>query len=238
MTGDTSTGNGLTSTATFTTPAAGLPTDNSAFGAKTVSLSIIGAGEMDTATVEIFYPRDSSNHAGGQGGSPNWYHYWSQTSADYGTHTWVAGGGTGYTNFVDGEWQAFIQNAQGHTAGGTWDDAEGIDLFANLVRHEEQHRLDLIALWGAASGRVGAADLDGDYLPDADEGGLVAGRPYDPTDPATYPDTFNYLAAPGDLRDVEDYALRRQAAWTTGSADAEDWANPGMQHATNGDADD
>jgi hypothetical protein len=80
--------------------------------------------------------------------------------------------------------------------------------------------------------------LDGDYLPDAQEPNLVSGHPYDPTDPDTYPDTFNYLPAPGDLRDVEDYALRREDPWVNSSANAEDWADTGMQHQTNGDADD
>ena len=87
-------------------------------------------------------------------------------------------------------------------------------------------------------GRVPGEDLDGDYLRDSMENGLVPGHPYDPTDPDTYPDTFNYLASPGDLRDVEDYALRREAVWINGSANAEDWGDPGMQHQTRGDADD
>src|SRR5690606_19408075 len=72
--GDVHTGKGLTTTATFTTPATGLPASNSAFGAKVVTLTTGGTSDVLTTNVEIFYPRDASNHAGGQAGSPNWFH--------------------------------------------------------------------------------------------------------------------------------------------------------------------
>jgi len=65
-------------------------------------------------------------------------------------------------------------------------------------------------------------------LPDDQEANLVPGHPYDPTLEATYFDTFNY-GFELMLRDVEDYALRRQQDWTNGSADGVDWADPGHQ---------
>ncbi len=72
-------GKGLSPTATFTTTADGLPANNDAFGTKVVRLQVDGmdCGER-TTNVEIFYPRDSKNHSGGQAGSPNWFHYWMQ----------------------------------------------------------------------------------------------------------------------------------------------------------------
>lgn len=220
--------------ATFT----GLPANNSDFGLKTATITVTGFWQKQK-NYEVFFPRDATNHPGGQVGAPNWYHYWSQTSANFGTHTWEAGPGTGVTRFQNGAWRAFIRNAQGHTGGGTWNNAAGIDLFANLVRHEERHRLDNIDLWGANTGVDPAKDLDGDNFPDAKEPTYLAGRPYDPTTPTTYNDTFNYNSPHGGpLRDKEDLALRRQQAWTNGSANGQDWASPGMNHATHGNPDD
>jgi hypothetical protein len=234
--GDPHTGKGLSPTATFS----GMPPNYNDFGPKTITLTVDGfSGCQDTQVVEVFFPRDATNHPGGQTGSPNFYHYWSQTTANFGTHVYAAGSGTGFTSFEGGQWVAHISDAQGHTAGGTWGNAEGIDLFANLTRHEEQHRLDLNAIW-AGGPVVAADDLDAEWLKDAMEPTLFPGRPYIPTDPDTYPDKFNYLPPPPyrPLLDVEDYALGREAAWTNGSANDQDWVDPGMQHRTKGDADD
>jgi hypothetical protein len=76
--GDPHTGKGLMTTAVFAT-STGLPEDNSAFGSKTVTLTVEGLpGAGGTTTVEVFYPRGASNHSGGQPDSPNWFHYWMQ----------------------------------------------------------------------------------------------------------------------------------------------------------------
>ena len=81
---------------------------------------------------------------------------------------------------------------------------------------------------GGLEACVAADDLDEDWLPDDDEAALVPGHAYDNEDRCTYPDTFNYGEDP--IPDVEDYCLRRQAAWNNGDADDEDWANPGHQY--------
>lgn len=219
----------------------GMPQNNSGFGVKDLQMRL---RHPDTDAVwhtspprasEVFFPRDETNHPGGT--TPNWYYYWSQTSANHGTHTYYAAGtGTGHTDWSGSAWVAYIHpGARGTTAAGTWGDARGIDLFANLVRHEGQHVLDLIESWGNAA-RVGADDLDGDWLRDSLDPSLVAGHAYDPALRATYADTFNYGEDP--LPDVEDYCLRRQPAWTNGSANASDWGNPGMRHATDNIYDD
>jgi len=88
----------------------------------------------------------------------------------------------------------------------------------------------MIALWGAASDIDPANDADqatGDHLPDDVEAGLVAGHAYDNTKIATYNDIYGYGVG---WDDCEDYCLRRQTAWTNGSADSVDWANPGHQY--------
>lgn len=60
---------------------AGLPEHTREFGPKTITAK---AGSR-TATVDVkaFFDPDASNHAGtGKGKTPNWYHYWLQTSAN------------------------------------------------------------------------------------------------------------------------------------------------------------
>lgn len=62
----------LVSVATFTT----LPASNADFGSKTARLFKDG-GEVDTRSYEVFFPRDATNHPGGNPAAPNWFHYWS-----------------------------------------------------------------------------------------------------------------------------------------------------------------
>lgn len=230
----TASGDFITATVKFT----GLPEHGSDFGKKGVRVTFDGLKRAES-TFEAFFPLTARNHPGGQPDSPNWYHYWKQTSANFGTHMYDDYAGTGYTEFVNGAWTAFLsQGIPVGTAAGTWNNAKGIDLFANIARHEATHRSQLQAIWGANSGRAPAEDLDGDRLKDATQSSLLAGRPYDPLNTATYLDTFNYNPSGGYLRDSEDYCLRQQPAWTNGAANSEDWADPGMQHNTLGDPDD
>ena len=56
---------------------AGLPASNGKFGLKETRITC-GAVELGKASFEVFFPRDASNHPGGQAGSPNWFHYWGE----------------------------------------------------------------------------------------------------------------------------------------------------------------
>lgn len=67
------TGADLTARLTFT----GLPGNNADFGPKLATLEY-GTARQDESTLEVFYPKDATNHPGGQAGSPNWFHYWGQ----------------------------------------------------------------------------------------------------------------------------------------------------------------
>src|SRR6266851_1760963 len=69
-------GDYLEADVTFT----GLPTANSAMGRKNVMITVDGAVK-DQKAMEVFFPKVAANHPGGQVGSPNWFYYWSQTSA-------------------------------------------------------------------------------------------------------------------------------------------------------------
>ena len=69
------TGNGgfLTATVAFT----GLPDRNDAFGKKKVILLLNGR-KLEESDYEVFFPKNATNHPGGQAGSPNWFYYWKE----------------------------------------------------------------------------------------------------------------------------------------------------------------
>src|SRR5262249_25722553 len=124
---------------------------------------------------------------------PNWYYYWKQTPAYSGTTTYDPGlGASGQCRLQGGSWQAFCSPSSHLSAGGgCWNRASGIDFFANICRHENQHVPDMIASWTATANRVPAQDADADWLRDALEPGLLP-IPFlssDPTKQRTSNDT-------------------------------------------------
>lgn len=238
------TGDFIVATATYT----GLPQNNNDFGSKKARVRYGNhPNAIAEATYEVFFPRDAKNHPNGLTGwpqcyydyinPPNWYFYWTQTTANFGTHSYFPGN-TSETKFVNNTWSAFI----GDTAPGqarAWNYAAGIDHFANVVRHEDTHRTQMTAMWGAGSTRNDIEDNDKDALKDALEPSLVPAHPYDPGKFSTYTDTFGYYPTPGlPLKDAEDYCMLLQPVWTNGAANAKDWSNPGMQHKTLNDPND
>ena len=69
----TASGDDLLATARFT----GLPANNTDFGSKKAAVYYDGQ-KQDEESYEVFYPRNTANHPGGQSGSPNWFYYWGQ----------------------------------------------------------------------------------------------------------------------------------------------------------------
>jgi hypothetical protein len=220
-----------------------LPASNSEFGNHTLTLSHPDVPGADHQTVQIFFPRDATNHPGtGSGVTPNWYYYWDQTSATYGTHTYRGAAGTGQTvpgqqagtfvSYIDAE--ACLYHPNGDILG--WGPAEGIDYFAWICRHEAKHLADLSGWWpqgwhwwedGDRTNPQVIPGVMGDWIPDILEPTILPGHPYDPNDGASQADTFNYGQDP--LLDIEHYCLSTQAQWINGSADSQDWAEPGHQ---------
>ena len=133
----------------------GLPNDNSHFGKKKAAMRR-STGVKDETTIEVFFDRDAKNHPGGQAGSPNWYHYWSQVlGAGYDLK--YGGAGTGAGAEVKGmtEWKYTV--APNKTRITVYDPAagkgksygvgklfSGIDRFFGTVFHEGKH-VDQIA---------------------------------------------------------------------------------------------
>ncbi len=185
----------------------GLPSSNSYYGpavGRWVKASV--DGKYAYGHYRLFFTEKGTDHPGG--GTPNWYYYWEQTPAKYGTHTYDSlndGTGTTYFSSLYDEWRSVIRRkACEFSPAGCYNYAEGIDFYAHICRHEERHRLDMIDLWGASSPRDPANDLDGDNLPKEKPIGTQCENPlgfpyhangYDPTLPATYADHFNYGGA-------------------------------------------
>jgi hypothetical protein len=206
-----------------------------------------------------------------QANTPNWYFYWYQTDAAYGTpgpadnpattHLYESLNDTGRTRFYTNAANAALNRwlaracdyAPQSTANSTWGNARGIDLFANILRHEDQHRLDMsdASNWGNTN-QTTTDDGDNDCLRYNSANGItfetdinppvpphnILNR-YSPTNGTTFTDTtYNYAALGSPLGDAEDYALGREASWTNGTANYQDWATPGMRHATSDDSSD
>jgi len=212
----------------------GLPSANSALGAKKAAIFFNGA-KCDEESCEVFFPKSATNHPGGQAGSPNWYFYWSQTTANGANTTMVYTNGpssyydyfAGRTIFIDAD------TCDSHIA--AWGTPQGIDCFAWVTAHEAKHHTQLTGFW--PTNWVAAQDIDSDWLPNNQETNYMPGRAYSPTNAATFPDTVGYGQNP--IPDYEDINMRSQTSpygldvlWSNGTANAEDWANPGKNSAT------
>jgi hypothetical protein len=229
---------GQSVTFTYTT----LPASNDEFGDKTLTLSHPEIPHAVTPTVQVFFERDATNHPGPDTGTtPNWYYYWSQTSANAGAHEYGGSHPEQYTGQTLGlgdplgsdGWVCYIYDHARLELPDVigWGQPEGIDVFAWVTRHEAQH-LDDLSGWWPQGWRVTDTDYDGyfqegDLLPttyEQDSDGL-----YDPTKIYTNLDEWGYWKFDWPISDVEHHALSNQEEWGNGAADAEDWAAPGKQ---------
>jgi hypothetical protein len=242
----TLTGDTIKQRFTYTT----LPSSNNSFGDKEVIMTCTSpVSTTQISYVRVFFNKTADNHPlpdapnHNSSPTPNWYYYWSQTPAFYGQVKYSnAGSGSGRTTFdsATSTWMALIESgAASQNLAGPWNNAKGIDFFANVCRHEEQHRLDMIAFWGPNSGRVAADDPDGDLIPTNRNGFIEADltpaahhvlwpqEEYNPSQASSVHDDVNYGSV--GWRDIEDYAMHRQPPWTNGSVNEMDWAHPGKQ---------
>jgi len=168
---------------------------------------------------------------------PNWYYYWEQTSADYGTlyrHT-----GWAHAAYESGEWRAYLgpyendsyQVPEGDNGGNV---LEYIDNFAWTARHEGRHVTTFTNWWPSGHGiwmtpDDWTNDGDQDYLPDTQEAAL-GGTPASPINGGYFDPTKYNTDYPNDpFPDCQDYTCNTQAPWTQYSAKDDDWAHPGSQ---------
>ncbi|MHB1293800.1 MAG: hypothetical protein ACYC4R_02275 [Anaerolineae bacterium] len=215
------------------------PEDNEAFGPYEIQVTFddskIPCDDPEPRKVRVFFPRDSYNNP--DGSVPNWYYYWLQTAAAQGHAASIiydAGcSDYGYYNGFGTPAEADVIYVCDIMASGnpstnplTGKVTEGIDLFAATIRHEWTH-LENNKDWWADGGYVSRADADGNWLPDLRDadGDLVR----DDREAAygASPRTKDTLGL--GFRDCEIPAYLQEDTWTNGTADKEDWADPGKQ---------
>lgn len=237
----------------------GLPKTNSSFGKKAVQAMLdVGACKIsDSKEIKIFFPRDEKNNP--DGNAPNWFYYWSQTSARTGpakfkgteSHCEEAINRTdGTVGFYRAKQLDSVYYICDLAKMGTefpfmtvqWGSNDalknvpvtGIDTFAVASHHENGHYTHFKTWWfqhkanhpfsptedmnkNSVKDTIETQlDKDQDMIPDTQEAGLG----FDPTKKYTYP---------GEDDDEEIATWKIEAEWKIGSADKEDWANPGKQ---------
>ncbi|MEW6609552.1 MAG: hypothetical protein AB1414_19260, partial [bacterium] len=196
----------------------GLPGSNGQFGDKKViaELTLGGKTDKDNTTVQIFFPRDGTNNPWGPL-IPNWYFYWSQTKASSGNH--IYDGTTPYFGYYF--WGNSVFYIGPPACGNNPETGhDGIDTFAETCIHENTHLTDWWNFW--PKGYNSNQDLDGDNVPDDQEPGLgLDPTKFDSNPLDQWPNDFAAYSEPK--------AYAAEHTWSVGSADSEDWADPGHQ---------
>lgn len=231
-----------------------MPKRNSDFGRKKLTAKTNGkcACQRDE-TVRTFFPDVDSNHP--DDGTPNWYYYWKQTGGapadaraimsyqevvtdpdSSGTPIAKYDQQTGrllLSKLVFGVNACRDEVAPGtHTPTGRH--AEGIDCFAETIRHEMQHRSDAVAWWGSPQGPYSVLlaewllrDWDHDQVPNSVEESLPGCKPgtFTPTLTAGRDTWFTCQQRPfTDATDAEINAYYTGWTWPIGSVNSEDWS--------------
>lgn len=220
----------LVASVTFT----GLPAAYSDFGAKKAAIYSAGS-KRDEENYEVFFPKAESNRPSGTPAGPNWFYYWRQTTANKANTTMeYLAGARSYYDYLNGRKIVLRDDASG-TQIAAWGTPKGIDCFAWTTAHEAKHHTQLTGFWPTSYDSANDGDVD--WLPNSQETTYMPGRNYSPTNANTFQDTIGYGQNP--IPDVEDICMRAQvspynldALWTNGSANSQDWANPGKNSKT------
>jgi hypothetical protein len=220
----------------------GLPTKNADFGKKQVELLVDGS-PVESVKVEVFFPKEATNHPGRTAGDPNWFYYWKE-----GNVCGIRANDLYEDEDVFGETKpAQDRNIRlGRSAPGTNDgpshctatetgygsvtvtgQGKGIKCVAETIEHELHH----IAIYEAYHQQIAAnpqLDADHDNIPIPAEAALDAIK----SDPANA-DTFNLVRLYGQdyaTYGDEDVRCRKKELKLTIKYEVEkDWANPGCQ---------
>ncbi len=236
----------------------GLPGLNSEFGKKSVTAKVkVGACEVeDSKEITLFFPRDRKNNPGGS--NPNWFYYWSQTSAKKGPAKYKGSadmcsspinrseGVLGYYRYKHLENIYYIcdlsrlgQNFEFNTA--QWNGNQmvykavtGIDTFAAASYHENGHYSHFKNWWFQHRAVVPFSqneDFNKNSIKDTAETMLDGDKDLIPDSKEAalgFNNTKQYTY-PGPHDDEEILAWKDEAEWVIGSANNEDWAKPGKQ---------
>lgn len=204
----------------------GLPEKNADFGRKTITLAFPSLGDRcekpSDRRVKVFWDLDAKNNPSGS--EPNWFYYWKQTSAALGHGDAILLDTCRYWGYFDGydypakanviylcDWGEGPYSSTNPYTGKV---VEGIDHYASTVLHEWTHLENYHDWWPGGYDR--SKDTDRDLVPDTRE----AAYGMDPS----MKDTFGL-----GFRDCEIPAYLQEHTWPNGSADREDWSDPGKQ---------
>ena len=225
------TGNGgfLTATVAFT----GLPDRNDAFGKKKAVLLLKGR-KLDENDYEVFFPKNATNHPGGQAGSPNWFYYWKEggvcgippdcTFDPFGEYGWTQPGvdsiiriGFDAAKINTGP-ETYISRLAGFGSITTTGAGRGIQCVAETIQHEQHHLYFYQTYHGFG------ADPDSDGIPSSVEP-TEDGVASCPTNADTYRLGDDYQP----YGDNEIRCRKIEMRLTISIYPAQDWANPGCQ---------
>lgn len=130
----------------------GLPTANSAFGGKTVTMTV--GATATNRTIEVFFSRNATNHPGGDQTpagwgserSPNWFYYWNPIVGDPDAlyNSKVTGAYAEVPAMT--KWSSPLAHSKTAiwvsplaSGAGWWETITGIDTFADTIKHENGH---------------------------------------------------------------------------------------------------
>jgi len=210
-------GDHLLAKATYTT----LPALNAAFGFKQAEFICDGAADvLPNGDFEVFFPKDSQNHPGGQTGSPNWFYYWKQfvpmgriATLEYGNIP-DYGRTIGQTRTTIVSQLASEENDEtGHL---------GLHAFYETLAHESYHIVLWEGWWGEGGLPNATDDTDGDSYPDSFETsdvGVIYGF--------VVPEIDDSFAAGDDSaghRYEEDECRAEELLINAAAYDAQDWS--------------
>jgi len=220
----------------------GLPEKNSDFGKKKVELLVDGS-PVEGVNIEVFFPKNATNHPRGTAGDPNWFYYWKEGNVCgiRANDLYEDAEQFGATNPAQDKNIRLGRNAPEANDGpddlAATDSAygsvavtghgKGIKCVAETIEHELHH----IAIYEAYHKQIAAnrqLDADRDNIPTAAEATLDAIK----SDPANG-DTFNLVGIYGRTYATygdEDVRCRKKELRLSIPYHVEkDWANPGCQ---------
>ena len=264
--GDSTAGQGVNAVATLT----GYPASNSDFGPRTVKMEVIQGTKVlatKTALIELFFERDMP--ATGRT-APNWFFYWNQTAAGELIAIYVPAlgdfgqtpAGKFWSTYAGPRRRTYISDGSqlaDTRRDGTGLAVTGIDLFTNVIAHENRHVQQIFENNAQPfyNGVTGA-------LRDAASAGysfLIAKSTLTVWNHFTDNDSNGHLS-PGDAdldtdgddiaNTLEPTAAQRAACGTPSDIECQanldetipndtyltiDWADPGKQHRTSSHSD-
>ena len=229
-------GSDLTATLYYTT----LPENNSAFGLKFGRMTLDGA-EVDQKCFWAFYDADAYNYPGCADPDeypktpPNYFFYYRQTPANYGTPEYGYRGKSEetrpagqpslrphYLYYVNAgpNWRGGYDVRYGQNAGRSY---QYINVFAYACRHEATHGMDFDNWW--PDGWVSTNDVD-QPQPDSIPSTIEPALGFDPSLTATYERPEG--VSPWD--DDQQHTLDHEPTWGEKDGDDYDWAHPGAKY--------